>query len=52
MGFSHFLGEDYQDPLDLIQTAREGVKKSAMLQLQQKMGLSQKELAELLHLKL
>jgi len=50
MGFAQLLGKDYQEPLDLIHEAREGISKSAFNQLQMQMGLSQKELAEMLHL--
>ncbi|MFW5726876.1 MAG: antitoxin Xre/MbcA/ParS toxin-binding domain-containing protein [bacterium] len=50
MGFAQLLGNEYQEPLDLIHKAREGIKKSAFNHLQQQMGVSQKELAEMLHL--
>lgn len=50
MGFAQLLGPDYNEPLDLIYETRRGVKKSAVDQLQGMMGLSQKEVAELLHL--
>lgn len=50
MGFPQFLGEEYQEPLDLIFEARQGIQKSAFNHLQIQMGVSQKELAEMLHL--
>jgi putative toxin-antitoxin system antitoxin component (TIGR02293 family) len=50
MQVAQILGDEYHEPLDLIHLAREGVSKSAMLQVQKLMDLSQKELAKLLHL--
>ncbi|MDF9797378.1 putative toxin-antitoxin system antitoxin component (TIGR02293 family) [Catalinimonas alkaloidigena] len=50
MQVAQILGEEYHEPLDLIHLAREGVSKTAMLQVQRLMELSQKEMAKLLHL--
>lgn len=50
MQVAQILGKEYHEPLDLIHLAREGVSKSAMLQVQKLMELSQKEMAKLLHL--
>lgn len=38
-GIAHILGEGYENPLDLIHEAREGMPKSAFNQLQQHMGI-------------
>lgn len=50
MEIAKLLGNSSDRPLDLIRLAREGVDKGAMLQVQEYLGLSQKELAQLLHL--
>nr|WKN37976.1 DUF2384 domain-containing protein [Tunicatimonas sp. TK19036] len=50
MEVAKLLGNSSDRPLDLIRLAREGVDKGAMLQVQEYLGLSQKELAQLLHL--
>ena len=50
MEIAKLLGNSSNRPLDLIRLAREGVDKGAMLQVQEYLGLSQKELAQLLHL--
>ncbi len=50
MQLSHLLGISEQSPLDLISLARKGVSKGAMKRVQVFIGLSQKEMANLLHL--
>ena len=50
MEVAKLLGNSSDRPLDLIRLAREGVDKATMLQVQEYLGLSQKELAQLLHL--
>lgn len=50
MQVAQLLGNPDQRPIDLISLARRGVSKEAMRQVQNSMGLSQKEIAGLLHL--
>ena len=50
MEVAKLLGNLSDRPLDLIRLAREGVDKATMLQVQEYLGLSQKELAQLLHI--
>lgn len=50
MQAAQLLGSSSTQPIDWISLARQGVSKQLMLQVQDHLELSQKEMAELLHL--
>ena len=50
MQIANLLGNHIPEPIDLINLTRKGISKSEALSVQHHMGISQKELALLLHL--